>query len=264
MKIPLISGRYFSEQDTKDSQKVIIIDEHMVRQYFGAEDPIGRRIKLGSSDSPWMTIVGVVGNVKQYALDGDARVAMYAPLEQQLSSMMYVVTRTVGDPAQLIPVITGELRLIDPNLPVFDAKTMEQRVSESLARRRFAMVALGLFAAVAMTLAMVGIYGVMAYLVTERTHEIGIRMALGAKQSDVLSMVMSRGLKLAGSGLAIGLGGAWLATRAMASLLFGVSATDPMTFVAISLVLTGVALGACFVPARRAAKVDPMVALRYE
>jgi putative ABC transport system permease protein len=264
MKIPLVSGRFFNEQDTKESMKVLIIDQHMAREYFADEDPVGRRIKLGDSDSPWMTIVGVVGNVKQYALDADSRVALYAPLEQNLSSAMYVVVRTAGDPGALAPAITSEARDMDPNLAVFDVKPMEQRVSESLARRRFAMFALGLFAAVAMILAMVGIYGVMAYLVTQRTHEIGIRMALGARSADVLSMVVIRGMRLALAGLAIGLGGAYLATSAMASLVFGVSTTDPVTFGLVSLILAGVALAACFIPARRAARVDPMIALRYE
>jgi predicted permease len=266
MKIPLISGRFFTTQDSKDSLPVAIIDEKMARTYWPGADAVGKRFKRGGTNSkaPWLTVVGVVASVRQYALDTDSRVAFYTPHEQTLGSTMFVVLRMANDPRSLIAAVTGEARAMDPNVPIYDVKTMEQRVSESLARRRFAMVALGLFAAVAMTLAAIGIYGVMSYTVTERTREIGIRMALGSPTRNVMRLVVGQGMALAGVGIAIGLAGAFAATRLMASLLYGTSATDPLTFLFISLVLTGVALAACFVPARRATRVDPMIALRYE
>ena len=266
LKVPLISGRFFNAQDSKDALPVVIIDEKMARTYWPGVDAVGKRLKRGGANSkaPWLTVVGVVANVRQYALDTDSRVALYTPHEQTLGSTVFVAVRTANDPRSIAAAVTDEARAMDPNVPVFDIKTMEQRVSESLARRRFAMLALGLFAVVAMLLASVGIYGVMSYMVTERTREIGIRMALGAPRRNVLRLIVGQGMAMAGIGVGIGLAGAFAATRVMASLLFGVSATDPLTFALISLILTGVALAACFVPARRATRVDPMIALRYE
>jgi putative ABC transport system permease protein len=266
MGIRLIRGRLFGDEDTKDSAKVVIIDENMARSYWPNDDPIGKRLKYGgaSSTAPWMTVVGVVANVKQYALDSDSRVAMYAPHEQALAGSIFLTIRTAGEPRLLAAAISNEARAIDPNVPVFDIKTMDERLWESLARRRFAMVALGLFAAVAMLLAAVGIYGVMSYSVTQRTREIGIRMALGAPARDVLRLVVGQGMKLAGIGLATGLVGAAIAGRVMTSLLFGISASDPLTFIAIVLTLASAAFVASYFPARRAMRVDPMIALRYE
>ena len=265
MKAPLLSGRFFSEQDTKDSLKVAIVDQNMAGTYWPGADPIGKRLKLGRSDDlPWLTVVGVVANVKQYALDSDSRVALYAPHQQQAEGTLFVTVRTTTNPLSLAAAVTQAARALDPNVPVYDVKTMDQRVSESLARRRFAMIALGLFAAVAMILAAVGIYGVMSYAVTQRTREIGIRVALGAPTGDVLRLVIGQGMLMAGIGIGIGLAGAFATTRVMSSLLFGVGATDIATFALVSVAIAGVALAACFVPARRAAKVDPMVALRYD
>ena len=266
MKIPLISGRFFSEQDTKESAQVVIVDESMARSYWPNTDPIGKRLKHGAADSnePWLTIVGVVGAVKHYALDTDSRVALYFPHLQNLFGSMSVAVRTTVDPLSLAAAVTREARDMDPNTPIFDVKTMDQWLSESLARRRFSMFALGLFAGVAMLLAVIGIYGVMSYAVAERTREIGIRMAMGAGSRNVLSLIIRQGMSLAGAGLGIGLACAFVMTRVMTKLLFGVTATDPLTFVFIALSLAIVALTACYIPSRRAAKVDPMVALRRE
>jgi predicted permease len=266
MKTPLIRGRFFTEQDTPESPKVAIIDENMASTYWPGVDPVGKRLKWGrvESDSPWLTVVGVVARVKQYALDTDSRVAFYTPHQQSPSGGMYVVVRTATDPLSLAAAISREARAMDPNVPIYDVKSMGQRLTESLARRRFAMLALGLFAVVAMILAAVGIYGVMSYSVTQRTREIGIRMALGAPTPEVLKLIVGQGMLLAGVGVGIGLAGAVATTRLMASLLYGTSPTDPVTFAAIAVLLASVALLACYIPARRATKVDPMVALRYE
>jgi len=266
MKVPLISGRFFSDSDAKDSLRVAIIDQNMADTYWPGTDPIGKRFKTGSaaSDTPWLTVVGVVANVKQYALDSDSRVAFYMPHQQAPAGSLFVTLRTTTNPLDLAAAVTREARELDPNVPVYDVKTMDQRLSESLARRRFAMFALGLFAAVALILAAVGIYGVMSYTVTQRTREIGIRVALGAPTGDVIRLVVGQGMLTAGIGVGIGLAGALALTRVMSVLLFGVGATDLATFVVVAVVITGMALVACFVPARRAAKVDPMEALRYE
>ena len=266
MKIPLIRGRFFAEQDTKESAKVVIVDENMARTYWPNADPIDKRLKFGGpqSKAPWMTVVGVVGNVKHYALDTDSRVALYTPHLQNGAGSLSVVARTTADPAGIAAAVTREARAMDPNLPIYDVKTMDQWFSESLARRRFAMLMLGLFALVAMLLAAVGVYGVMSYTVEHRTREIGIRVALGAQTRDVLRLIVRQGMMLAGIGVGIGVVAAIAATRLMTGLLFGVGATDPITFMAIALLLAIVALLACLLPARRATKVDPMIALRTE
>jgi putative ABC transport system permease protein len=274
MRMTLLSGRNFTEQDVKpptpaDPQHpaftaptVTIIDEEFARRYWPDGDPLGQQITFWGSK---VSIVGIVRRVKMEGLSTDSnRVQSYYPYLQNPGGSMSIVVRTTGDPASLSNVVRQQVLAIDPDQPIYGVQTMGEIWEDSIAPDRLLLMLLGTFAAVALVLAGVGIYGVMAYSVTQRTHEIGIRMALGARQSNVLGMVIRQGMTLAVAGLAIGLGGAWLATRAMASLLFGVSATDPTTFALISLVLTGVALGACFVPARRATKVDPMIALRYE
>jgi putative ABC transport system permease protein len=266
MKIPLIRGRFFAEQDTKESQPVVIVDENMARTYWPNADPVGKRLKFGGADSrnPWMTVVGVVANVKHYALDTDSRVALYTPHLQSGAGSLSIVARTTADPLSIAAAVTREARALDPNLPLYDVKTMRQWLSESLARRRFAMLMLGLFAGVAMLLAGVGIYGVMSYTVAQRTREMGIRVALGAQTRDVLRLIVRQGMSLTGIGVGLGLVAAVASTRLMVSLLFGVRATDPLTFAVIALLLALVALLACWLPARRATKVDPMIALRCE
>jgi predicted permease len=266
MKIPLIRGRFFAEQDTKESQRVVIVDENMARTYWPNADPIGKRLKFGDADSkgPWLTVVGVVANVKHYALDTDSRVALYTPHLQNGAGSLSIAVRTTSDPLSAAGAVTREARALDPNLPLYDVKTMRQWLSESLARRRFAMLMLGLFAGVAMLLAAVGIYGVMSYTVAQRTREIGIRVALGAQRRDVLRLIVRHGMSLTGIGVGLGLVAAVTSMRLMVSLLFGVRATDPLTFAMIALLLALVALLACWIPARQATKVDPMVALRVE
>jgi predicted permease len=266
MKIPLIRGRFFTEQDTKESALVVIVDENMARTYWPNADPLGKRLKRGGADStaPWLTVVGVAGNVKQYALETDSRVALYVPHLQSGAGSLSIAVRTTVDPLGMAAAVTREARALDPNLPLYDAKTMEQWLSESLARRRFAMLMLGLFAVIALLLASVGIYGVMSYTVAQRTREIGIRVAMGAQTRDVLRLIVRQGMSLAGIGVGIGLVAATAATRLMVSLLFGVRATDTLTYVVIALLLALVAMVACWVPARRATKVDPMIALRCE
>ncbi|MFY9609352.1 MAG: ABC transporter permease [Blastocatellia bacterium] len=264
MGLIVLSGRNFSEQDVKDAPRVTLIDEEFARRYWPGEEAVGKRIRTGG-DGPPVTVVGVVRRVKMDGLNDDSnRVQSYYPFRQLPRGGMIVVVKTATDSMSLVSGVREQVLAIDPDQPVFNVNTMEQLRSDSIAPDRLNLMLLASFAAVALILAGVGIYGVMAYSVTQRTHEIGIRMALGARPSDVLGMVIRQGMKLAVIGLAIGLAGAWIATRAMASLLFGVSATDPLTFAAISVFFFGVALGACFVPARRATRVDPMIALRYE
>lgn len=270
MGIPLLKGRTFDEHDLNESEKVALVDETLVERFWPNEDPIGKRIKLGplTSRYPLMKVIGVVGRVKQYALDAEApRVAFYTPPAQDIttrSSIMYIVTRTAFDPAPFIKAVTTEIQALDSALPAYNVRSMEGRLSDSLIRRRFSLLLLGLFAALALILASSGIYSVISYSVTQRTPEIGIRLALGATRRDVSKLVVRQGLALISMGIAIGCGAAFALTRLMSSLLFSVSATDPLTFCGVAALLTLTALLACYIPARRATKVDPMVALRCE
>ncbi len=269
MDIPLLKGRVFSpELDTRTSPRVVVIDERLANQFWPGEDPLGRRIRTGgfdvTPDTPWMTIVGVVGGVKQDALDADSRIAYYRFQGQSPSRAMNVVVRSRSDPSSLAAAVTGQIRALDPDLPIYKMRTMGERVEASLSERRFSMLLLTLFAGLALGLAAIGIYGVMAYLVSQGTRELGIRLALGAAPRDLLLLVVRQGMTVAATGMVLGLAGAFALTRFMRALLFGVHASDPMTFLAIAATLTLVALVACYLPARRAAQVDPIVSLRTE
>jgi putative ABC transport system permease protein len=264
MGIPLLKGRVFTEQDRTGATRVAIINEEMAKRYFPDEDPIGKRIHVTQGPETFREIVGIVGDVKQYGLARPTTLQTYEPALQAPFSSMTLVVRANGNLVPLGGAIRSQVLAIDKEQPISRIRPLEQVVAESVSKQRFSMLLLGIFAGVALVLAAVGLYGVMSYSVTQRTHEIGIRTALGAKQTDVLKLVVGQGMMLALTGVGIGLLAAFALTRLMSVLLFGVSATDPLTFVAIPAVLTVVALAACFVPARRATKVDPMIALRYE
>jgi putative ABC transport system permease protein len=263
LKIPLVEGRQFSERDIASAPPVVIISEGLARRFFAGEQPVGKRLKSGDFESraAWATIVGVAKDVKHSTLEQETRPQLYFPYRQKLWGMLTIVARSDSDMSAAMRNAVWE---VDKDQPITSLRPMEAYLADSVSKKRFNAILLAAFAIVAMTLASVGIYGVMSYSVTQRTHEIGIRIALGAKQRDVFKLVVGQGMKLTLAGVAIGLGAAFALTRLMESLLYKVSATDPATFTVISLILAGVALGACFIPARRATKVDPMVALRYE
>ncbi len=268
MQIPLKGGRDFTSQDFEDTAPLVgIANESLVKQYFQNEDPIGKRVRWASDPGMrWMTIVGVVGDVKHFGLDVPELPAFYTPYTQAAAwkRWMSVAARTQGHPGSMSLAIKQEIWKVDSQLPITRLKMMDDVAAESFSTRRFNMSLLTLFAALALVLAAIGIYGVMSYAVTQRTQEIGIRMALGASSVDVLKLVVRHGMTLVIIGVAIGLAGAIALTRLMETLLFGVTPTDALTMCVVSGVLVAVALLACFIPARRATKVDPLVALRYE
>src|SRR6266498_345756 len=269
MGVPLLKGRDFSDRDQHKSTQVIIVTETFAQQFFPNEDPIGKRVKPGISTydgekAAMREIVGVVGDIRNRSLNAAPKPAYYAPQTQTPFSQMTLVVRTANAPHGLIPAVTRVVGSLDQDLPVFSIKTLDEYLAASIAAPRFNTTLLGVFAAVALVLTIVGLYGVMSYSVAQRTNEIGIRMALGAQTSDVLSLIVAQGFKLVLAGLAIGLSGAFALTRLISSLLFGVGTRDPLTFAAVAGVLALVAVIACYVPARRATKVDPLIALRYE
>ncbi|HVF58071.1 MAG TPA: ABC transporter permease [Pyrinomonadaceae bacterium] len=264
MRIPLLKGRDFSEHDTADSPRVVVVNETMARKYWPGEDPIGKRLLDPNNRTPPAEVIGVVGDVKHFGLDDKAEEYIYTSSIQTPGNSMFLVVRAATDPSGITPLMRKEVQGLDKELPVFDVKPMSQRIIESTASRRLVMFLLGIFAGVALILASVGIYGVMAYAVTQRTHEIGIRMALGARRADILKLVVRQGMLLVVLGVTLGLLVSFAVTRFMTGLLFGVTANDPATLAGVSLLLAAIAFIACLIPARRATKVDPMVALRYE
>ena len=266
MEIPLRRGRFFNQQDDATKPIAVIVDEYMAGQLWPGQDPIGKRIHIVElpSKNPWQTVVGVVGRVKQDSLDSDPRIAFYLAHTQFPTRAMTAAFRGRTSPDALLAACKNQLRKLDPDLPMYYVRTMEQRVGESLARRRFSTLLLGMFAIVALALATIGIYGVMAYLVNQGSRELGIRIALGASPRDIVGLVVRHGIALAFAGVTLGLGASFLLTRLIRTLLFGVRATDPITFAGISFFLAMIALFACYIPAKRAARIDPLLSLRCD
>src|SRR6266498_33332 len=265
MGIPLLSGRDFNGADTGDSMSVTIIDERLAREYWPNESPIGKRITLGPPEdkNPWYTIVGVVGAVKNESLNLTRRKTVYVPHAQYPRDDMSLAIRA-RNPENLARAIQAQVKAMDPDLPIINMLTMTEVVSQSVWQPRLYAILFGVFAAMALALASVGLYGVMSYAVSERSREIGIRMALGAQRRDVLKLIVAQGMILTLIGTGIGLAAALALTRLMRSLLFEVSVTDPSTFAGLAALLSVVAMLACYLPARRATKVEPMVALKCE
>jgi putative ABC transport system permease protein len=277
MGIPLLQGRFFTPEDTAESPCVVVIDSVLAHNYFPHGDPLGQTLSAGFSPVGPCRIVGLVGHVKQWGLDDSNSYIQnqaYFPLYQDPDQWVLtnypdttIAVRTPLEPAAVMPAIKAVVYAAGSDQPIFDVQTMQQIVADSMSSQRFPMILLGAFAALALLLASVGIYGVISYSVTQRTHEIGIRVALGAKKRNILRLVVGQGLRMVLTGLAIGCVAALILTRLLSSfshLLYGVGASDPITFITISVALTTIAVMACYLPARRASRVDPMVALRYE
>lgn len=264
LRIPIRQGRVFTPSDRSGTQQVAVIDETLARQYWPDENPVGKHIRRGSG-APWATIVGVVGHVKNADLAGDeVKGKYYFPLEQVTPPFTTFLARTPADPARLAAGLREAVRKVDPTQPVSQIRVLSEMVESSLAPRRFVVTVLSVFAGMALLMAVIGLYGVISYAVTARTQELGVRMALGAQPGEILRLVISQGLRLAGMGAALGLAVSLGFSRLLASQLFHVSAFDPLTFAAMAAVLLAAALLASYIPARRATRVDPMVALRYE
>jgi putative ABC transport system permease protein len=269
MNVPLRQGRYFDKRDNENSMRVAIINETMARQYWPGENALGRRFNIGDpNDGEWMEIVGIVGDVRQMGLDEPVKAEMYVPYRQVTDwpyfSPRDLAIRTSGNPSNLVGSVRQIIREVDPDQPISNIATMSEVLGVEAEQRRMGMIMLAAFAGLALLLASLGIYGVLAYFVTQHTNEIGVRIALGANRRNILALVLKKGMSLTLLGVAIGLAVAFALTRLMSSLLFGVNASDPLTFVVVPLLLSLVALLACWIPARRATKVDPMIALRYE
>ncbi|HKO04631.1 MAG TPA: FtsX-like permease family protein, partial [Candidatus Acidoferrales bacterium] len=267
MHIPLIAGRTFTASDTRTSAPVVIINQTLAHKFFPNENPIGKRIKPGVSDSGssvMREIVGVVGDVRHRRLWRAPDPESYVPYDQVSLGGMTLVVRAASNPQALMPMIRNEMKRADAELPLYNVRTLEEYVSGSVAQRRFTALLLGIFAGIALLLAAVGLYGVMSYGVAQRTHEIGVRVALGAESGDVLRLVVGQGLRLTMLGVLLGWLGALGVSRFLSGMLYGVAGDDPLTFAAVAAVFIAVALAACYIPARRAMRVDPLVALRYE
>jgi len=262
MEIPLRKGRFFGEDDTAEKPQVVIIDEKFAQRFWPNGGAIGKHLWFNPKKP--MTIVGVVGIVKQYGLETDGKIATYLPFEQHPGNELFLAVRTSAEEAGLSSALASQIHAVDPNVVVYDIRTMQERLHDSLARQRFSSTMLGAFAVFALLLAAIGLYGVMSHLVTQSTRDIGVLVALGARPGNILRLVVRQGMELAGIGIVVGLAAAAGLTRVMASLLFGVSATDAATFAAVPALLAAVALAATAIPAWRATRVDPMVALREE
>jgi len=260
----LLEGRDFDTRDRTDSTPVIIINRTMARRMFGTDDPLGKRIRSWRDENKLREIVGVVEDVSYFGRDDQPHGLVYVPHTQNVWRSMALTVRTHGDPAGVVAAIREKISSVDPDLAIANLATMTTIVDRSIAPRRASMLLVLVFGVLAGLLAVIGIYGVLSYTVAQRAQEIGVRIALGAQRGDVLGLVLGHGLKLTLTGVVIGLASSYALTRLMSSLLYNVSATDLLTFVAVSLVLSGVAMAACFVPALRATKTDPMIALRYE
>jgi putative ABC transport system permease protein len=265
MKVPIIEGRGFTSGDRLKAPQVVVINQTMARRFWPNENPIGKRLNLGTDEAPdFCEIIGIVGDVKHFGPEAESKPQLYISHVQSPARWMSLIVRTVRNHLNLVSSVRAEVLALDAAQPVYDIQTLEKSVAQSLAPRRFAMLLLAIFAIVALALGAIGIYGVISYAVSKRTHEIGIRMALGARRQDVLGLVVRQGMKLALIGVGVGLTGALAITRVLQSLLFEVKPFDPLIFLLVTLSLAAVALFACWLPARRAAEVEPMEALRHE
>jgi putative ABC transport system permease protein len=261
----MLQGRDFAASDKADAPGVVIINSYLARRYFPDQNPVGKRVDMGFRTGTLLQIIGVAADELHDTLQAELHPGMYLPYAQADKSLpLILLLRSSRDPAQVVSAVRQQVRELDAQLPVYDVKTMNQVLSTAVARPRFMTFLLVVFAAVAVLLATVGIYGVMSYTVMQNTRELGIRLALGAQATDIFKLVVGKGLILILFGVLIGAAGAFGLTRLMTSLLYGVTATDPLTFISVSLTLVVVALLACYIPARRATRVDPLVALRYE
>jgi len=264
MGIPIVQGRDFDVHDREGSANVVIVNEELARRYFSNQNVIGKRLQMGADDRPPKEIVGIVRNAKYRNLREQPLPFIYIPLGQEYQAGMTVMVRTQGDPSALIAPLRSEMRSLNKDVPVFAVQTITERIGRQLAAERMTAVLLSIFGGVALLLAAIGVYGVMAYSVAQRNREIGIRMALGAERIDILRLIVGQGLTLVMIGTGIGLLMAFALTRVLRNQLFGISATDPLTFGAIIALMIIVGLLACYLPARKATNVDPLVALRYE
>jgi predicted permease len=267
MEIPIREGRLFNDNDVANKPVVAIVDDYLAQQLWPNHDPIGKRLHIGGiseTNSPWITVVGVVDRVKQYTLDSNSRIAFYLPQTQYVTRAMNVVMRSSNDPSALAGPVKQQIHELNPDLPLYNVSTMQQRFDNSLARRRFTMLMLAIFAAISLGLGVIGIYGLIAYLVGQGNREVGIRLALGATPRNIVTLIVRGGMTLALCGVGIGIGGAMVVSRLMRSLLFGVGVTDVVTFVAVPTLLVGVAFFASYIPARRASRIDPSTSLRCE
>jgi len=264
LKMPLLHGRLFDESDNDKAPQVAVINEAFARTYWPNQNPVGKRFRKARADSPWIIVVGVIANARTESLAEEGVPKIYLDLYQTGGKRLAIFLRGNLDAAAIPGEVREQVQSVDPTLPVFGAQTLNETVSASLSERRFSMELVALFALTALLLAGLGIYGVISYLVSERTHEIGIRIALGAQRADIMRTILRQGLGLAFAGAAVGLVGALVVSRLMADLLYGVRPRDPLTFGGVALLLISVALLACYIPARRAIRVDPLVALRHE